>query len=81
MKTVYEIVVSILDPHTGRDLLSESRPCLNKRDAQEQLGSLSAAAAQLAEFLPGLSVLAYETGEAIRITPAGRAALLEVLEA
>ena len=75
----YEVMVFITDPKTGKPLVSKIHPCLSKQDAQNLRANVLDLAEQMAQYLPGLMVIAYENSdepeEVISITRTGLAAL------
>lgn len=74
------VVVSVTDPVTGAQVARQPHECRDMCHARTLLTELRELAAELAEYLPGLSVEGYETGEAFSLTPQGQTALETLAE-
>ncbi len=77
----YEVIVSVTDPASGVEIVSQKHPCLTVVDARGLLENIRELVEEMVAYLPGLAVAAYEVEETVRLTPAGLAALAEALPA
>ena len=71
----FVVIVTIKDPVTGRTIIDKVHECSDILTAQRRFADCSEACEMMSEFLPGLSVSAFETSEVYSLTPAGCSAL------
>ena len=71
----FVVLVTIKDPLTGQVIIDKVHECSDKLTAKQRFADCSEACEIMSEFLPGLSVSAFETTEVYSLTPAGCSAL------
>ena len=76
----FVVIVTIKDPITGRVIIDKVHECSDILTAKARFADCSEACEIMSEFLPGLSVSAFETTEVYSLTPAGHSALEKLAE-
>lgn len=71
----FVVLVTIIDPVTGQVIIDKVHECPDKLTAQQRFADCSDVCEMMSEFLPGLSVAAFESTEVYSLTPSGYSAL------